>query len=63
MKDQYVVILNTVDNYVFDDGKTAQAGAQVFIAAAHVGMGGKKKKPVGAGIHQAVGNLDALAFP
>jgi hypothetical protein len=63
VEDQHVFSFNAVDDDVLAHGKTAQAGAQVFIAAAaHMGMGGKKKKPVGAGINHAVGNLDAVAF-
>src|SRR5208337_3847036 len=61
--DQHVLSFNAVDDDVLAHGKTAQAGAQVFIAAAaHVGMGGKKKKPVSDGINHAVGNFDAVAF-
>jgi hypothetical protein len=45
VEDQHVVSFNAVDDDILAHGKTAQARAQVFIAAASdVRIGGKKKK-------------------
>jgi len=58
VEDQHILSFNPVDDDVFANRKTAQAGAQVFIAAASdVGISGEKKELVGDGIDHAVGNL------
>ena len=45
VEDRRVLTFKAVDDDVFAHGKTAQAGAQVFItAASDVGTGGKKEK-------------------
>jgi hypothetical protein len=63
VEDRRVLTFKAVDDDVFAHGKTAQAGAQVFItAASDVGIRGKKKKPRGDGINHAIRNLDAVAF-
>ena len=62
MKNQHVLIFNSVDDDVLAREKTPQARTQILIAASSdVGVTGKKKKPVGEGINHAVGNLDAAA--
>ena len=63
VQDQNILTFNAIDDDILSRGKTAQAGAQVFIAAtSNMGIGGKKKKTVGDGINHAVGDVDAVAF-
>jgi hypothetical protein len=61
VKDQHVVILDSINNDILACWETAQPGPQVLVApASNMRMGRKKKKPVGNGIHHAVGNLTSF---
>ena len=44
-------------------GKTSQSGAQVLVArSAYVGMAREKKEPVGDGVNETVGDVEAAAL-
>ncbi len=63
VKNHHIHVRDAVNDHILANGKAAQAGAQIVIAAAaHVGMAGQKKEALGNGVNQAVGNLDAAAF-
>ncbi len=63
MKYQNVFIFHAVDDDVLARRKTPQPRTQILIAAtADVRVTGKKEKPLGEGINNAVGNLDAATF-
>lgn len=63
MKYQNVFIFHAVDDDVLARRKTPQPRTQILIAASSdVGVTGKKEKPLGEGIDNAVGNLRAATF-
>jgi hypothetical protein len=62
-QDQYILILDAVNDKVLTYGKTSQARAQVLISgSSYAGMPGQEQEAVGNGINQAVGYLDAAAL-
>jgi hypothetical protein len=59
-KNQHFRLLDTVHDDVLSNGKTPRADTEVIVTgAAQVGMPGKKKKSVGDGIDQVVGDVNA----
>ena len=64
MKDEDVLAFDTVNDDVFAAGKAPQPRTEIFVpAASQIRVVCEKKKPVGYGINQAVGNSYAAAFP
>src|SRR5438105_10116185 len=62
-KNHHVITLDPVNNNVLADWEAAQAGAQILIAGpTEILVTGQKKKPVGDGIYQTVGDVCATAF-
>jgi hypothetical protein len=63
MENQYVCLLDAVDNDVLAHQKTAQPGTQILVTGPpDMGIAGKEIEPLRDGINKPVGNLDAAAF-
>src|SRR6266478_4071727 len=63
-KDKLAFVFHAVHNHVFAHGQAAVSGAEIFLArTSDIGEAGKRVKTLGNGVDQAVGNLDAAAFP
>src|SRR5271157_2287119 len=62
-KNHHVLVINTVEDNVFADGKGPQAGAQILVAGTpEIGIAGEKKEPVRDGANEAVGNIHTAAL-
>jgi hypothetical protein len=63
VKNQNIPLFDAIDDDVLAHGETTQTRAQILIAgASYMRVAGKKIKPLGDGINQPVGYLDAAAF-
>ena len=62
-KNENVIGIDAVHDYVFTHGEAAAPEPEIFIAGApHIGKAGKQNETIGNRVDQAGRNLDAAAF-
>ena len=63
MQNEYVSIIDPVENHIFADRKTSQSWTQIRISpAADIGVRCYEVKPICQRVYEAIGNVNTATF-